>query len=205
MIIKINRQDCISKYPGLPLREYNSGEEEYDFYFPKTFTGYILTVPSKSFKGHIKLLGTEITKLTTYLGFDRLIFLGDLNIPWLYRNHDFKQAKEGLQYLADNKIGKRFNGALQVDTAQSATFIKHLAWLVRCNAVLSYVYFIDPGQNIIGTICQYGNLHIYTISKKAGKRLKELITQTEFEHVTDGNCYNKFSKNRAIKGRQITV
>ncbi len=205
MLIKINRQDAISEYPKLPLRAYNSEKEDYDFFYPETFTGYVLTLPSKSFKGHIKLLAIEIANLTTHLGFDKLIFLGDTTVPWLYREHDFKQAKEGLQFLADNKIGKRFNGALQVGTDQFPTFIKHLSWLVRTNAILSYVYFIDPGQNVIGTICQYGNLHIYTVNKKANKLLKELIDQSKFKSLTDGTCDNKFSKSSVIKGRKLNV
>ena len=205
MLVKINRKDAITKYPNLPLRIYNSKEEEYDLFYPDTFTGYVLTLPSKSLKGHIKLLGAEISRLTTHLGFDKLIFLGDLTIPWLYRDHDFKQAKEGLQFLAGNKIGKRFNGALQVDTNQLATFIKHLSWLVRTNAILPYVYFIDPGQNIIGTICQYSNLHINTANKKADKLLKEFIHNSKFECLTDRICDSNFSKNNAIKGRKIIV
>lgn len=205
MLIKINRQDTINKFPNLPLREYNLKEEEYDFHYPRVFANYTLTLSSKSYKGHIKLLGIEITNLITNLGFDKLIFLGDVKTPWLYRSHDYKPAKEGLQYLVDNKIGRRFNGALQVDRIQLPTFIKHLAWLVRTNAVLPYVHFIDPEQNIIGDICQYGNLHIATKTKKADKQFKKVISTSRFEYLTDKNCYNKFSKSSAIKGRQIKV
>jgi len=32
----------------------------------------------------------------------------------------------------------------------------------------------------------------------------DAISETQFEYLT-GNCYNKFSKSSAIKGRQITV
>jgi hypothetical protein len=205
MLIKINRQDCIIKYPNLPLREYNSKEEEYDFYYPKVFANYVLTLSSISYKGHIKLLGTELTKLITNLGCDKLIFLGDEKTAWLDRDHDYKQAKEGLQYLVDNKIGKRFNGALQVDTIQLPIFIKHLAWLVRSNAVLAYIHFIDPEQNIIGDICQYGNLHIATKTKKSDRHFKELIIKSKFKFLVDEICNNKFSKSSRIKGRSIKV
>jgi hypothetical protein len=204
MVTKIKRQDCINQFPQLPLKVYNPKEEDYDLNFPNTFASYNLTVSSKSFRGHIKLLGTALTDLTTYMGFDKLIFLGDLDIAWLYRNHDFKPAKEGLNYLVENKIGKKFNGALQVDTTDLATFTKHLAWLIRSNAVLATVHFIDPGQNIIGTICQYGNLHIYTTDRKADKLFKEQITRTKLDYLTE-NCYNKFSKSSAIKGRQFSL
>ena len=40
------------------------------------------------------------------MGYSELIFLGDLKIPWLSREHDYKPAKQGLQYLVENKIGK---------------------------------------------------------------------------------------------------
>jgi len=205
MLIKINRQDCITKYPNLPLREYNTKEDEYDFHYPKIFANYTLTLPSKSYKGHIKLLGTELCNLITALGFDKLIFLGDEKTPWLYRDHDHPPAKEALQYLAANKIGKRFNGGLQVDIEELPTFIKHLAWLVRSNAILPDVHFVDPNQNIIGNICQYGNLHISTKTKKVDTNFKKVIAESKFEFVMDGQCYNKFSKSGAIKGRTAKV
>ena len=205
MLIKINRQDCINKYPMLPLREYNYKEQDYDFYYPKVFANYILTLNSKSYKRHMKLLGQELANLVTNLGDDKLIFLGDEKTPWLYRNHYYKPAKEGLQYLVDNKIGKRFNGALQVDLDELPIFINHLAWFVRSNAVLPYVHFIDLKQNIIGNICQYGNLHFSTVNKEIDSHFKKIMTKSKFEYLADGNCYNKFSKSGTIKGRQIIL
>ncbi len=210
MIRKINRLECIKHYPKIPLRNFNETEEEYEFYFAEVLTGYVLTLPSKSFKGHIKLLGEELTSLIMKYGCDKLLFLGDLDIAWLHRVNYFKQlpddrhATEGFQYLRDNKIGKRFNGALEVDAGQLGGFIKHLAWLVRTNGILSYVHFIDPGQNFIGDICQYGNLHVYTFNEKADKQLKEIIEGSKFDYVKDLNCYNKFSKTGAIKERRMT-
>lgn len=206
MIIKIARKEAIDKYPNLPLREWISDEEGYDdSYFPQTFANYVLTLPSKSYIGHIKLLGKELTALTKSFGFDKLIFLGDIDIAWLKRNIDFKQAKEALQYLADNKIGKRFNGALQVDLIQLSNFMVQLAWLVRTNAILPYVYCIDPDQNFIASICQYGNLHFSTLNELTDKVLVAEISKTKFEFMNEDNCYNKFEKTKAIKGIQITL
>ena len=95
----------------------------------------------------------------------------------LQKNGKYESFEEALQYLVDNKLGKRFNGALQVDIPQLPPFIKNLAWLVRTNGILPYVHFVDPGQNIIGNICQYGNLHIMTQTKKADKIFKDLISK----------------------------
>lgn len=205
MLIKIDRQEAINKFPNLPLRHYNAKEDEYVFNYPKVFADYILTLPSKSYKGHIKLLGTQLVSLANNLGYDHFIFLGDEDTAWLRRLNTYESFQEALQYLVNHKINKRFNGALQVDKAEMPTFIKHLAWLVRTNGILPYVHFIDPEQNIIGNICQYGNLHISTKNKAADNNFKAAIAKSPFTYLTGTTCYNKFSKSGAIKGRTIQV
>ena len=205
MLIKIDRQKAIDKFAKLPLRNYNQKDDEYVFNYPEIFSNYILTLPSKSYKGHIKLLGTQLVALANNLGYDNFIFLGDEDIAWLRRLNTHESFQDALQYLVDNKINKRFNGALQVDTTKIPTFIKHLAWLVRTNGILPYVHFIDPAQRIIGNICQYGNLHISTTNKTVDKKFKAVISKSSFTYSTVEGCYNKFSKSGAIKGRAATV
>jgi len=204
MLIKINRQDCLKKYQAFPLSWYNSVKDEEEFFYPKVFRSYILTIPSKSFKGHIKTLCIALSELTKGLGYDTLIFLGDTERAWLYQDNDYKPVKGAQQYLIDNKIGKRFNGALQIDLSELPTFVKHLAWLARCNAALPYIHFTDTRQNIIGSICKYGNLHIDTLNEKTDKLFKILIDKTPLRYL-DGNCYNQFGKTSAIAGRQTVV
>ena len=205
MLIKIDRQEAINKFPNLPLRHYNPKENEEVFNYPKVFANYVLTLSSKPYKGHIKLVGTELVSLAKYLEFDNFIFLCDENTAWLRRLNTYENFQESLEYLVENKLGKRFTGALQVDTTQLPTFIKNLAWLVRTNGILPDVHFIDPEQNIIVNICQYGNLHISTKNKKADKGFKNAIAKSKFEFITEERCTNKFSKSGKIKGRQITV
>ena len=205
MLIKIARQKAIDKFPDLPLRHYDPNESEDIFKYPKVFANYVLTLPSKTYKGHLTLLGTQLVSLANNLGYDNFIFLGDEDIAWLRRLNTNENFQEALQYLVDNKIGKRFNGALQVDITGIPTFIKHLAWLVRTNGILPHVHFIDTGQHIVGNICQYGNLHISTKNKTADKKFKDVISKSSFTYLTDENCYNKFSKSGAIKGMTIKV
>jgi hypothetical protein len=205
MLIKIDRQEAITKFPNLPLRHYKPKEDEDIFSYPKVFANYILTLASKSYKGHIRLLGTQLVSLAENLGYDNFIFLGDEDTAWLRRLKTYKSFQESLQYLVDNKINKRFNGALQVYKAEIPVFIKHLAWLIRSNGILPYVHFVDPGQNIIGNICQYGNLHISSKNKTADKDFRDAIAKSPFIYLTDTTCYNKFAKTGEIKGRVITV
>jgi hypothetical protein len=204
MIRKIKRTDCLDKYNTFPLRWYDELKEEEVFYAPKTFNSYILTLTSKSFKGHLSILGTELGILIQELGSDNLIFLGDNKLPWLHQPREYKPVKEAQQYLTANKIGKRFNGALQVSFLELPTFIKHLGWLIRCNAALPYFHFVDTGQNVLGNICQYGNIHLCTLKPETELPITSFVERSKFE-FTDSSCTNTFSKSGAIIGRQILI
>jgi hypothetical protein len=205
MLIKINRQDCLKKYPTFPLSSYDYAKDEEAFFYPKVFKSYILTLSSKTFRGHIRQLGNKLKELTEVLNFAALLFLGDTELPWLHQDNDYKPAKEAQQYLTENKIGKRFNGALQVDKSELPTFIKHLSWLTRCNASLPNFHFTDKGQNFIGNICKYGNLHIDTLNETTDKVLKTAIVKSDFKYLDGNHCYNQFGKTSAIAGRRIIV
>lgn len=205
MLTKIRRQDCLEKYQTFPLRSYDVDADEETFFYPKVFKSYILTLPSKSFKGHVAALGKEVTKLVKALHTDTLVFLGDTETPWLYQQNDYKPAKEAQEYLMDKKVGKRFDGALQMDTSEMPTFIKHLAWLTRCNAALPYFHFTDPVQNIMGSICKYGNLHLDTLNEHADNILQSFVNSSKFEFGDRNSCYNWFGKTSAISGRQTIV
>lgn len=204
MLIKINRQSCLSNYPSFPLRSYDYDKDEEQFYYPKVFKSYILTVISKSFRGRTKQLGTELFKLAKQLSYDNLIFLGDTELPWLHQDNEYKPVKEAQQYLTDNKVGKRFNGALQVKNTELVTFVKHLSWLTRCNASLPYFHFTDKEQNVIGYICKYGNLHIDTLNQATDNLIKEFVDTGKFIYL-EGNCFNEFGKTNVITGRRIIV
>jgi len=205
MIFKIDRKEAITRFQNLPLRHYDIKEDEEVFNYPKVFANYILTLPSKSYKGHIKMFGEELVKLLEALKCDYLIFLGDSDLAWLRRFKEHESFEDSFQYLISNKIGKRFNGAIQVPLSEIPLFIKHLAWLVRTNGIVQYVHFVDPNQNIICDICQYGNLHISSKTKAADILLKNAVSNIKFEYLCEDTCYNKFSKSSSIKGRQITV
>lgn len=137
------------------------------------------------------------------MGFEELIFLGDTPVPWLYRNHEYEPVKDALKFLADNKVERRFNGGLQVDASTIPIFIKHLAWMVRSNAVLPYVYFTDKGKHIVGNICQYANLHISTITPEADKNLLAGIANSKFQPIKANDCGIRHSLVSHIKNNPI--
>ena len=205
MLTKIRRQDCLAKYKTFPLRSYNYENDEEIFYYPEVYKSYILTLSSKSFKGHLNILGKELIHLIKAINADTLIFLGDTEIAWLYQNNDYKPAKEAQEYLTNNNIGKRFSGALQVAISELPVFIKHLAWLTRCNAALPYFHFIDKRQSIVGNICKYGNLHLDTLNEPTDQIVNFFIANSKFELANNGSCHNLFGKTSAIPGRKTII
>ena len=205
MLIKITRQDCLNKYKVLPLHSYDYKRDEDFFSYPKVFKSYILTIPSKSFKGHAREFAKQLSKLVKQLKYHDLVFMGDTTTPWLYQDNEYKPVKEALQYLTGNKVGKRFNGALEIENAELVTFIKHLSWLIRCNASLPYFHFTDKGQQLIGSICKYGNLHIDTLNAAADNNLKKAIQHTGFKYLEGNSCYNQFGRTSKIAERKIVI
>jgi hypothetical protein len=162
-------------------------------------------LPGTTFKGNIAGIGLELTKLIKELGSGSLIFMGENERPWLYQKNDFRSAQLAEQYLIDNKIGQRFNGAIEVPVAAIRVFIKHFCWLVRCNASLSYFHFMDAEQKIIANICQYGDLHICAISKEADDLLNSFFKNSKFIVDMPERCTWRFSKSRGIPGRRIVI
>jgi len=188
MLTKIKRKECLEKYILFPVRFFVKSKQDYNEFFPEFYKSYVLTIAGKSFKTKITRLGKEVRDILNDLGINYLVFLGDENIPWRYRDSDYKPAKAALNYLKDNKIGKKFKGALRVEIGTIPTFIKHLSWLTRTNTVLPYIYFTNPEHNIVGHICQYGNLHLHLLNEEAEISIMSNIVDSKFEFLIDGHC-----------------
>jgi hypothetical protein len=201
MLKKINRKDCIAQYPKFP-RSDNFKE---DFYFPTIVHGYIFTIQSKSAKTHLKNLSVGITKLMKGLEIDALIFLGDTEKPWLYQQNNYSPANQAYEFLVNKKVGKKFNGGFQIDLNELPLFTSHLSWLARCNAAFPIVHFSDKEQNFIGSICQHGNLHFYSLNEMSDGRLNDIIGKTRFKLLKGQECSDQFSKRAGIKGRETIV
>ena len=184
MLKKINRKAFLEKHPKfIQASAYRN-----KYIFPETFDSYILYVEANSTVGLCNNLSKELTGLLKIMQYEHISFLGDSTIPWLYRDHDYRPVKRGLDYLVDNKISKSFNGAIQVSTTDLPEFLKHLFWLVRCNGIVMYVHFSDPGFNIMASICKYGNIHFSTLNEETDRAFNKALEKTNLHISSDNNC-----------------
>ena len=185
MLTKIKRQDCLDKFPKFPQREYDKSKDEEVFSYPKICSLYWLKLKSKSSRGLAKMLATEINGVFEKLNIDKLVFLGDTKYPWITKSSaertDYKPLTNALTYLTENKIGKRFNGAIEVDISELLIFIQHFYIMTMCDASFGYFHFMDTGQNLIGYIHYSGELRIDTLNKKIDKLFLDTIRKTKFK------------------------
>lgn len=185
MLLKIKRQDCLDRFSKFPTRAYDKIKDEDVFSYPEVYAFYWLKLVSKSTTARTKMLATEIAALFQKLNIDKLIFLGDTNCPWISKSSaertDVKSLIKAITYLTENKIGKRFNGAIEVDISELFVFVQHFYTITRCDAAFSNFHFMDKGQNIIGFIHYSGELRIDTLNKKTNDIFLDSIRTTKFQ------------------------
>ena len=201
MLTKITRKDCLKKFPAIPHTSLNRNK----IYYPQTVKNYTLTVDAKSIRSYVNNFSKESGSLFQLLGFESLIFLGDNGLPWLKQDHDYAPVKNALTYLQQNKVTKSFNGGLLVNREELLEFIKQIFWLIRCCAALPYFHFTDENQNVVGNICQYGNLHLDTLNRTIDKKFNASIKSVAFIRIPAMSCTNKFGKTSAIRNRRTIV
>jgi hypothetical protein len=185
MLTKIKRQDCLNKFPKFPQRDYDKSKDEEVFSYPKIHSSYWLKLESKSSRGFAKMLATEIKGIFEKLNIDKLVFLGDTKYPWISKSSaertDYNPLTNALTYLTENKIGRRFNGAIEVDISELIVFLQHFYIMTRCDASFAYFHFMDKGQNLIGYIHYSGELRVDTLNKKTDNSFLKVIKTTRFQ------------------------
>lgn len=199
MITQIKRKKCLDKYSVFPTRTYIKAIDNEEIFFPDTFADYILTFQSKTYAKHIKSLRIEIDKLMKFMGWDALIFLGDVDLPWRFREGRYKQYDKSLKYLANQNIKKRFKGALLIERKDIPLFIPHLVDLIRTNGIVQYVFFTDPNQDVVCSFCQYTNFHVSTLNEQIDFYFGKFVEESQFEYTDKNDCYNKFDAKGKLR------
>lgn len=193
---KISRAKFLKAYPHFPTT--NNYHNRYSY--PDVYDSCILFVESNSTRGLCNNIARELTALLKSLKYEQIVFMGDINAPWLYRDHPYKPVKEALEYLSANNISKTFSGAIKLDVNSSNfnEFVKHVFWLVRCNGVVFIPYFSDPEFNIIGSICQYGNIHLSILNAKTDLLFNDSLKNTSFTITDKSKCTGRIYERRAV-------
>ncbi|MBF6640144.1 hypothetical protein IVB69_01495 [Flavobacterium sp. J49] len=129
-------------------------------------------------------MSSEITKLYKNLSVESLIFFGDYDRNWISKfteeRKDYKPLIESVDYFKEQKINKRFNGAVKVNLSELEKFIKHFFVLTRCDSDFAYYHFLDEKENLLGFIHYSGEIRFDTLNEKMDKMLLEELDNTKF-------------------------
>ncbi len=180
MIKKISRDICLIKYRKLPLCEYEKETDEQFCHHPEIHSSYWLKLQ----EGFEKKLSSEIVSLTKKLNIDKLVFLGEMNKPWISRftesRKDYKPLIKVIEYFKSHKIEKRFNGGVSVGNAELEKFIQNFYIITRCDGGFSDFNFIDENENYIFYIHYSGELKVLTLNEKSNELFLSKVNETKF-------------------------
>lgn len=189
-IKRLKRDYCIIKFRKLPLHyiEKKSGDEH--VYYPEIASWYWITLSQKTKidKENEHLLITEICQMMALLGFDHLIFLGAINKPWIStftaNRRDSKSVLKTLQYFKKNKIGRQYNGGVQIEHNFYNKFLKHYYRLTRYDAGFSDYHFCDENENIIFYIHYSGEVKVMILNEKYIEKFNQCLDQLNLSFST---------------------
>ena len=185
--IKILERDfCIIKYRKLPLTFYIKEIDEDIFYYPEIESFYWIKLADfdNQRKDTSKKLISQIIKLVKILEFEKIIFLGEINKPWVSKitskRKDYKPLIKSLEYFKENKIWGKFNGGVEVSVKNLKQFLPHYFMITRCDGGFFDFHFTDEKENIIFYIHYSGEIKIMTLNKKYNEKFKKAVKLLDF-------------------------
>ncbi len=167
---KIDRRAALELYKAFPLRTYDPIKDSEECYFPNSFTDEVLTTDAKEGENSAEIVIRELMALLGQMEFSTFIFMGDTDQPWLRNTDNNPNLIEMQNFLSDNGIDKKFNGAVIIDLHNLPALLNHLFTLTKCNAAMPYIFFTDEKQNLLMNICHYDNLHINALNERTAEK-----------------------------------
>lgn len=198
-IKKIQRKEVLSR--GITLPRWNGKKQVYD-YIPNCIAGsQAFSVASRSARGHVSTLILGVEQLAKWTNTSEWYFMPEKKMPWVLHAPAYPPEVRAVDYFDHQKIGKRFDGALQVPLNELRQFIPHYFWLSRTQWFERF-WFTD-NRNIMGWICRHGGLHIEYLSQEALENVEPLFSKLGFHLVTD--CYTPWTGTSRVPGRRLFV
>lgn len=168
MIKTLSQRAFGARYPQAPRASHFHNQ----FSFPHTAASWYLEVEgAPNYNVLYKRMGKAFQALMHAGGEAYLWFFTDANATFLRPGNDNPADVPALAYFHALGITGTFKGALQVPLEELPVFIAHLMGLSRTNGVMGYVWFINEAQTLLGSFCQYGNLHFSALEPSAAKQL----------------------------------
>ncbi len=181
MIKKLDRDYCVIKLRKLPLAYYDEETESDILYDPKHAALYWLTIDNPKKNNSRKFLG-EVENLLTKLNIQTLIFLDELNKPWISeytsKRKDHKTIVQMLEFFQSHKIWTKFNGGVLVTAESRKEFLKHFFEITCCDGGFFNFNFVDDKQQFLFYLHYSGELRVMPLHKKSKEKFLAAVKET---------------------------
>jgi hypothetical protein len=200
----ITRTAAYEQFPMMPSFVYDEPSDTDLISFPDPVRTEILEISAAhSADDRFAQLAAVLATLTQQVGAETLLFMGESETPWRYQSNPFKPAKAADAFLKSRKLSKTFSGGILLQRSELSQWVPYLLWLIASNASFPELYFIDPAQQLLGTFCRYGNLHLYLLQATADAPFNQWLQTEPVRLITDTGCSDH---DDAIQsGRQTIV
>ncbi|RYD52359.1 MAG: hypothetical protein EOP52_09355 [Sphingobacteriales bacterium] len=200
----ITRAEAYEQFPLLPSFSYDEPSDTDLVSFPDPVRTEILEISAAhSAEDRFAQLAAVLTTLTQQVGAEALLFMGASETPWRYQPNPFEPAKAADAFLKARQLSKTFNGGVLLQRSELPQWVPQLLWLIVSNASFPELYFIDPDQQLLGTFCRYGNLHLYLLQATADEPFNRWLRTEPVRLITDTGCSDQ--GDGVQSGRQTVV
>jgi len=176
----ISRDLALVKYRNFPLLAYDKTLDEYVFYCPDYTGSY--WVKLKEDKNAVLI--EELLKLLNFIKTEELIFLGQIDKPWISKpmskRFRFITYNKATRFFKDNGIWTKFNGAVKIEQEDFKEFLTHFFILTRFEGYFWDHYFSDERQHILFSIHYSGEIQVITLNEEINKSFLSFVKNTEF-------------------------
>ena len=189
MMRKISRDAVYSRFPDFPSFRHDEASDTDHISFPRPLrTGVLELRHAVSAEDRFLRMAGALTTMCRLLPAAELVFMGQSRTPWRYQQSDYPPARRADAFLAGHRVGRSFNGGLCVGRDALVDWLPQLLWLITSNASLPEIYFVDPGQQVVGSFCRYANLHLYLLDPAAGAAFDHFVADGTMRPVPGGQC-----------------
>lgn len=180
MIKLINRDLALVKYRNFPLLAYDETLEEDIFYCPEYIGSYWIKLKDEN----NTVLIYELLKLLNLFETEELIFLGQIDKPWVSKpmSKRFGLAiyNKAIRFFKKNNIWTKFNGAVKIEQKDFKEFLTHFFTLTKFEGYFWDYYFSDESQNILFSIHYSGGIQVLTLNEETNNNFLSFVQNTEF-------------------------
>lgn len=176
----INRGLALVKYRNFPLLAFEEDLDDYFSYCPEYVGFYWIKLKEEN----DTVLIDELLKLLNFFKTEELIFLGQIDKPWISKPMSKRFSSviynKAIRFFKSNDIWTKFNGAVKIEKESFNEFLTHFFTLTKFEAYFWDHYFSDEHQNILFSIHYSGEIQVFTLNEEINKSFLSFVKNTEF-------------------------